>query len=207
MVYTRCDFILRYMKIAIIGTHSTGKTTLIRKLGYVLEAHGYEIKFLEELSRKCPMPINEHTSFEAQLWIQTHQIREEHQLAQDNTVLLCDRSTLDNFAYLQRSSADKDLSEIEHTAADHMQTYDIIFKTYKLDIAAKEDGVRSTNDIFRDDIDTRILNLMATHDIPYHTLPASTDYNEHVQYILHTIQQHERLADEHVEQLQTCPIV
>ena len=45
-------------------------------------------------------PINEGTTYDAQAWILHTQIAEEIAAAASNEVVICDRSVLDNYAYL-----------------------------------------------------------------------------------------------------------
>jgi nicotinamide riboside kinase len=177
------------MKIAIIGTHSTGKTTLLTHVQHALVSRGEQVEVLPELARVCPFPINEETSLEAQAWIQTNQIQQEQHLHTPGAVLLCDRSTLDNFAYMQRAAmlAGQDVAAIEAAAAEHMKTYDYIFKTTMLQVSATEDGVRTTDETFRNDINARIEALLSTYAVEYHELESTTDYDVHVTRIIDTL--------------------
>ncbi|MBH41215.1 MAG: hypothetical protein CL685_00695 [Candidatus Magasanikbacteria bacterium] len=171
------------MKIAIIGTHSTGKTSIIRQLSLGLQEKGKRVFVVSELSRLAPGEINEGAKIETQLWIQQKQKEEELKYALYNGHVLCDRSTVDNFAYLQRIANGVDVSEIEKEAVRHMQTYDFVFKTKKLSLAAVDDGIRSVDDVFRDDIERRIELLLKKHDISFYHLPETLEYKKIVRYI------------------------
>ena len=57
------------MKVAFIGTHGVGKTTLAYGLAMRLKQLGANVGFLEEVARRCPFPINEETSLQAQVLI------------------------------------------------------------------------------------------------------------------------------------------
>ncbi|MBU1901793.1 ATP-binding protein [Patescibacteria group bacterium] len=176
------------MKISIIGTHSTGKTNIISALEQALVAQGKTVTILKELARECPFPINESTTLEAQSWILDQQIAREAAIDHDNHVLITDRASLDNFAYMYRAVGESLPGYFEEKAAHHMGTYDIIFKTQKLDIDAKKDKVRSTDFIFRDMIDWMILHLLEKNDVPFVQLAPTTDYMTHVGHILSYIQ-------------------
>ena len=175
------------MKIAIIGTHSTGKTSIIRQLSFGLQARGERVFVVSELSRRAPGEINEDAKLATQLWIQEKQKEEELRCAQHNGTIVCDRSTLDNFAYLQRVAGEKDVSVMEKDAVKHMKTYDFVFKTKKLAMQAEKDGVRSVDDSFRNDIEARIVGLLRKHDIAHHVLPGTFDYVHIVSFIHHII--------------------
>jgi len=171
------------MKIAIIGTHSTGKTTIIETVAEMLSKQGKEVLILPEYARLCPFPINEETTLEAQKWILLSQITEENKITHEGKVLLTDRSTIDNFAYMYRIGQSDAIENFERCAAAHMKTYDFVFKTRKLNLDAKEDGVRTTDFEFRDMIDRLITHLLMKHNIPYSLLPETIEYDTHVEFI------------------------
>ncbi|MBD3311380.1 MAG: AAA family ATPase [Candidatus Magasanikbacteria bacterium] len=180
------------MKIAIIGTHSTGKTTIIQKLDERIKQLGFRTTILFELSRECPFPVNERTSYEAQAWIQAKHLEQENGVNHEDKIFICDRATLDNFAYFQNAVSDRDISEWEARAVEHMSTYDLVFKTRKLEINAKDDGFRTTDEDFRKAIDKKIKKLLKKHKIKHYLLPKTTNYNTHIRYILKRI--NDRLA-------------
>ena len=171
------------MKICIIGTHSTGKTTLVNELAKHFKNKGKQTKTISELSRLCPHPINETTSIDAQTWILNEQMRYEDLYQMTGSWVFCDRGTIDNFAYLERAANDQPIDHLLTKAVEHMKTYDLVFKTVKLDKKAIEDGVRSTDDEFRDDIDARITRLLEEHDIAHVLLPESLDVGVHVGFV------------------------
>ena len=171
------------IKIAIIGTHSTGKSTIIRHLRARLEGCGYTIAILKELSRQCPLPIDRNTTYDAQRWIQDQHVLREPQLMTMCDILICDRSSLDNFAYMQRGAQEHDLAEDEQRAVAHMESYTHVFKTTKLNLPAEDDGVRDTDQAFRDDIDARIHALLQKHNIEVYHLPETLDYDTHLDVI------------------------
>ncbi|MBH41367.1 MAG: hypothetical protein CL685_01490 [Candidatus Magasanikbacteria bacterium] len=175
------------MKIAIIGTHSTGKTSIIQQLSLVLKNRGKRVFVVTEVARRVPGNINENAGLATQLWIQEKQKKIEATPIGVNSVMLCDRSIIDNFAYLERVAGSADISGIEKDAVKHIQTYDFIFKTKKLDVSAVADGVRSVTDSFRDNIEERIVYLLQKHAIDYNILPGTLDAMHIVSHIEHII--------------------
>lgn len=184
------------MKIALIGTHSTGKTTLCQHLLLRLLEENFDAHLLPEFSRLCPYPINENTTIEAQRWILDQQIMREglyHASTGDRSkqgrIIICDRASIDNLAYLQRVAelTDTDAQKEERRAIQHANTYDHIFKTQKLDLDAKEDGIRSTDKAFRDEMDARIDALLEKHHINYTLLDPTTAYTVHVNRMMNTL--------------------
>ena len=61
-------------KIAFIGTHGVGKTTLCYDLAAALKKHGAVVDIVKEVARLSPLPINRQTSLDAQMWILSTQI-------------------------------------------------------------------------------------------------------------------------------------
>ena len=46
------------MKVALIGTHGVGKTTLCYELAARLKRRDVEVELVREVARRCPLPIN-----------------------------------------------------------------------------------------------------------------------------------------------------
>src|SRR5215213_4907834 len=90
----------RRLKIAFVGTHGVGKTTLCFDLASQLKRLDLGVELVKEVARRCPLPINEDTTVDAQGWILHTQIAEEMEAAATYEVVVCDRSVLDNYAYL-----------------------------------------------------------------------------------------------------------
>ncbi len=87
-------------KIAFIGTHGIGKTTLCYGLAARLKANDVVLEVVHEVARRCPLPINRETNLDAQSWILHTQIADEIVAQSRAPVVVCDRSVLDNYAYL-----------------------------------------------------------------------------------------------------------
>lgn len=176
------------MKIAIIGAHSTGKTTLVNKLKEKLDSLGKKVIIVQELVRYCPFPINEETTIDAQKWIMQNQITKELEVDHSDKILITDRATIDNFAYLHRVADEETSRNYEQIAFDHSITYDLIFKTQKLNITAVEDGLRTTDEEFRTLIDNIINHFLEKHQVQFIPLQATIDYDVHVEDILERIE-------------------
>ena len=65
------------MKIAFIGTHGVGKTTLCYELAASLKKRDLSVELVREVARECPLPINRDTTLKAQSWILHTQIARE----------------------------------------------------------------------------------------------------------------------------------
>lgn len=65
------------LKVAFVGTHGVGKTTLCFDLAAQLKRLDLGVDIVKEVARRCPLPINEETTLDAQAWILHTQIAEE----------------------------------------------------------------------------------------------------------------------------------
>jgi nicotinamide riboside kinase len=116
-----------------------------------------------EVVRDNPLGINESATGEAQLWVIVSQIQMELQLAPKAEVLVLDRGVMDNYAYYIRA-AEGDPFDLGPLVARWSTTYDMVVRLHP-DIDLRSDGVRSTSDEFRDEIE-RILDDRLPEFIP-----------------------------------------
>ena len=149
-------------KLAFIGTHGVGKTTLCYDLASVLKRRGVDTDIVKEVARLSPLPINRKTSLEAQTWILMTQIAEEIRSASQNRVVVCDRSVLDNYAYMVLACGRQ--KPIERFVDHWMRTYDLLFKVPVVGQAAA-DGVRDTDEFFMRAIDDLVERMLAEKEI------------------------------------------
>ena len=153
------------MKVAFIGTHGVGKTTLAYGLAMRLKELGANVGFLEEVARRCPLEINEETSLGAQTWILMETIRREIELDNVYTEIVCDRSVIDNYCYLEfglrRQAALFDLTCYWAT------TYDLLFKVPIRPEYWQGDGTRSTDLAFQSAIDETLDKLLDEAGVEY----------------------------------------
>jgi nicotinamide riboside kinase len=91
------------MKIAFIGTHGVGKTTLCFELAALFKKRDKVVEIVREVARFCPLPINRETTVAAQSWILHTEIAEELAAEHKAEIVICDRSVLDNYCYLLQS--------------------------------------------------------------------------------------------------------
>lgn len=88
------------MKIALMGTHGVGKTTLAYEICTRLKKAGHNVDLVTEVARRSPLPVNEATTLEGQLWILHAQVAAELEATQRAPYVICDRAVLDNYCYL-----------------------------------------------------------------------------------------------------------
>lgn len=156
------------MKIAFIGTHGVGKTTLCYDLAASLKRQNVHVDVVKEVARLSPLPINRKTSLDAQTWILTSQVAEEIRSASQHEVVICDRSVLDNYAYLMFAAGRQ--KPIERFVDYWMKSYDLLFKVPIAGVAS-DDGVRDTDEFFMRTIDQLVDTLLAEKKIACQRLP------------------------------------
>src|SRR5512140_2061688 len=156
------------VKIAFIGTHGVGKTTLCYDVGAVLKKKGLHVDLVKEVARLSPLPINRKTSLEAQLWILTSQVAEEIRSSAHHEVVICDRSVLDNYAYMTFACGRQ--KALERFVDYWMKSYDLLFKVPISGMAAA-DGVRDTDEFFMRAIDQLVDTLLVEKKIAHEKLP------------------------------------
>jgi nicotinamide riboside kinase len=155
------------MKIAFIGTHGVGKTTLCYELAAALKRESIHVDIVKEVARLSPLPINQKTSLEAQTWIFLTQMAEEIRSGSQHDVLVCDRSVLDNYAYMMLAFGRQ--LPIERFMHHWMKSYDLLFKVpFGGQLSA--DGVRDTDTFFADAVDQLVDKLLAERSIPHERL-------------------------------------
>jgi len=158
------------MKIAIIGTHFSGKTNLVNEVyDYLHGVHG-DVARVSEVVRRCPLPVNDRTTFEAQSWILMQQIKEETEKSV-HSIIISDRSVIDNYIYMMRKFPGEAAAFLP-LVLEHAKTYDFIFKTVPADMEIHDDGFRDTGPGFREEIEGMLSEFLAEHGIMHYLLPA-----------------------------------
>jgi nicotinamide riboside kinase len=155
-------------KIACIGTHSVGKSTLCYKLALEYKMLGESVHIIQERVRFSPFPINNQMTIETAIWASTTQIAKELEAAQRGfSVIISDRSPLDTFAYARYFSLDSEdyPDALEDYALEWMHTYDEIFFV-RPDIGHTpfNDGIRSTDMDFILMVDHQLDMLVSSID-------------------------------------------
>ncbi|MXX75036.1 MAG: ATP-binding protein [Holophagales bacterium] len=144
-------------KMAFIGTHGVGKTTLAYGLAARLKRRDINLDVVVEVARRCPLPLNEGTTLEAQSWILHSQIANELAAESRSPVVICDRSVLDNYVYLLFARGRQ--PALEPLIESWCTTYDLqVYVPILRDSDAQPDGVRAVDPAFRRQIDDRLWN-------------------------------------------------
>jgi thymidylate kinase len=158
------------MKVAFIGTHGVGKTTLCYDLAACLKKRDLTVELVREVARECPLPINRETTLPAQSWILHTQIAWELQAEAKADVVVCDRAALDNFCYLKRAGgAGAREDALETLVRSWTPTYDFLFRVPVVG-DPRFDGVRDMDLVFQREIDALIGETLEAWRVPHVSL-------------------------------------
>ncbi len=136
------------MKIAIVGTHGTGKSTLSYLMASHYKKQGKNVKIIQEVARSCPFPINHGMTVEAAKWIYYEHARKELEAEAKHEIVICDRSVYDSFVYASYFDINSELKSLESIAYEHLSTYDKVIFVIP-DIQLQTDGTRSSDPQFQ----------------------------------------------------------
>ena len=150
-------------KVAFIGTHGVGKTTLCYGLAARLKKRDVSLEVVHEVARRCPLPINRETSIASQSWILHTQIAEELTAEARYPMVICDRSALDNYVYLLIAAGPQ--QTLNTLVERWMASYDLLFHV-PIVSAPSADGVRATDPRFQRAVDDRLLSEISERDLP-----------------------------------------
>ena len=188
------------MKIVITGSHGVGKTTLGKQIFQYIQSEENKIDIINEFTiekaslskifsgRKkynylpdvaieafnSGFSISEDTSLETELWIISKQVELENKFF-DNYVT--DKCFIDLLAYgiyiFKDNSA---LIEIlKQIAIPHMHKYDLVIYLPTGEFPIEDNGIRSLDPVFQQEIDRVILEIMKENNIPYHRISGSKE--------------------------------
>lgn len=161
------------MKIAFVGTHGVGKTALCFGLAAHLKKIDLSVGLVQEVARDCPMPINRDTTLHAQAWILHTQIAQEIAATERSRAVICDRSVLDNYAYLVHRVGRR--REYDPLIQDWLKSYSLLVKV-PIWQPPRFDGVRALDLSFQREIDGEVEALLALWKPPVMRLkPADRD--------------------------------
>ncbi len=178
------------IKVGVIGTHGTRKTSLCYDFSARLKSVGINAGFMEEVARNLPrfpgFNINEGTTKESQLWILHSQIKGELEyLARgDVDVLFTDRAVIDNWMYYIYRFG-KDNLALDSLVNYWTKTYDLLVKLPILENKSlKEDPTRAKDLEFQSGIDELLEKELKEREIPFDNYSTTERVIERVMAIL-----------------------
>jgi nicotinamide riboside kinase len=148
------------LKLALIGTHGVGKTTLAYELCSLLKKSHHNVELVTEVARQSPFPVNAATTLEGQLWILHAQIAAELDASRRAPHVITDRSVLDNYCYLVNKFGRQ--PQLEAWLAWWMNTYSILVGVPPVATEIPSDGFRSEDRAFQQRIHELLIELLSS---------------------------------------------
>ncbi len=178
----------RYTRIAVIGTHCTGKTTLAKALSKTLD-----IPLIKECARNHEI---KKASPRQYVEIQKHILTEQISAELKYPGFVSDRSTIDNLAYWLHSCASIADAQTNKTyirkALNNARNYTHVFLLIP-EFYPREDGFRNTNIIYQLQIAETINAILYLQKIPHQVLSGSIEERlQHAISIMHGFDKNNR---------------
>jgi nicotinamide riboside kinase len=149
------------MKIGLTGTMSVGKTTLVKALAELPEFNDYYIatersKYLRDLG----IPLNTDSTMPGQLIFLAERASEVLR-----EKVLTDRTVWDVCAFTQQSQSIPDYQKQTYvdTAMTLKLEYDVVFYISPEGVDIEDNGVRTTDVNYRNQINQEILKLLSLY--------------------------------------------
>ncbi|WP_280336093.1 AAA family ATPase [Nocardia wallacei] len=170
--------------IAVVGTHSTGKSTFLARLAHELRRTGLQVATVADLgeqAQRMGMPILWNHTWTSTLWIMTRGISNELEAWLHGDVVLVDRAVPDALGYYRAAlayrgeTADAERwAYLETLARAHSHRYDLIFRTQlDPDIPLGTNKPRDGNHQFRTLADRYVEAVLCELALPW--LPLAAD--------------------------------
>jgi nicotinamide riboside kinase len=182
------------MKIVVLGSHGTGKTTLTKRLlGYLRDNYQFNIAKVTRLEGQKTTPLentfgrfnwrylpetpfeaiqhgftmNQDTSLESEFWM----IGKQLELEMQSAPWIADKCLIDMLAYARYffKNEPEFLSVIERMCKRNIN-YDLVIYLPVGEFGIENDGLRSLDPQFQKDIDRIIRDIFLELNIPYYTL-------------------------------------
>ena len=179
-------------KIAVVGSHGVGKTTLIeeilnRKLFTYDHIHGIPRTIISK-----GFPMGKSSTVDAYVNYIAAQFKAERAaMDSENSVLISDRTTLDATAYarvnalLPRPYVPDYFVEMLHEVwLKEALLYDIVVFV-PVEFPMKSDGIRDEDEKYRTDVGMEIEQLLLTDSIPF--IKATGSLDERVDTVLNRL--------------------
>jgi len=158
------------MRITIMGSHGTGKTTLAKALAEKLNFR-YIHDVVREEAVKKGFTINENTPPEVQLWLLIRQWELETTTPEG---WVADKSLFDYLVYGDLILKDESVKKIIRWFIQRNARYDFVFYL-PIEFPMENDGIRSVSPEFRESIDRLFRKCLDEFGVKYIVLSGSPE--------------------------------
>lgn len=175
------------MRIIFTGTQGTGKTTILNELKDLYPTITNVCRTLGQKGVK----LNEMGDTESQAKI----FDTYNELLKQNH-FISDRGLSDVFGYSEWLEKNGKITKDELTReydkyVDYINNYPAVYFYFPIEFPVENDGIRSVDEGFREEIDKNIHGNLLAHNIPFFTVRGSVE--ERLELITHTIDMYKKL--------------
>ena len=178
------------MLIGFTGAQSTGKSTLLNEM--VHDEYFRKCSFVKEVTRKVAskgLKINDAGDDITQLFILSEHLYNHHA---DEKCMVLDRCIIDGYIYTRWLHEQGKVSEWVYKYACHLHDrllprLDVVLYTDPRDVELVDDGTRSVNKQFRDDIVALYDDYINTRHMHVNLVKLSGDVDTRMQTIKDTL--------------------
>ncbi|WP_181320727.1 AAA family ATPase [Saccharothrix carnea] len=169
--------------VAVLGTHSTGKSTFLARLAHDLRREQVQVTTVADLgeqAQRIGLPILRNHTWASTLWIITRGISNELESWLHGDVVLVDRAVPDALGYYRAALAyrgeqpDPEVrARLEALVRGYSTSYDLLYRT-TLDPAIPLDDSkpRDPDQRFRELADHHVGAVLRDLGLPHRLLPA-----------------------------------
>ncbi|MFF5010785.1 AAA family ATPase [Streptomyces phaeochromogenes] len=180
----------RPIRIGVLGTHSTGKTTLLKRIEMELRAEGITVQRTGRLGKRATaagLPKMQHHTAQSTEWIITQGIADEiGAVAQGAEVVLLDRAAHDAIAYFHAALEYRgdtaprlERERLLTLAGTQLPKYHLLLATV-LDESVPVDTGHDYDARYRRLVEHHVHQLLDRDDIPHLRVRSDPDSQAHI---------------------------
>lgn len=174
------------LRIAVLGTHSTGQTTLLKRIEQELRGHGLTVACTGQSAAATGLPaLQDHTAQATEQIIAQGIVDETTTTTQGADVVLIDGAAHNAIAHFEAAMAHRaetpprlERERLHTLAATQLPKYDLLFATV-LDESLPVDPSHGYDPHYRRLVNDRIHRLLANDTIPHQRITSDPDNQTH----------------------------